>query len=56
MTEKQEDRWYCLDIKGVATLCADEKDAKQTAKDADMDYPRNAPHRAVQLVVKEKNE
>jgi hypothetical protein len=56
MTEKQEDRWYCLDIKGVATLCANEKDAKQTAKEADMDYPKNGPHKAVQLVEKGKIE
>jgi len=56
MNEKQEDRWYCLDIKGIATLCADENDAKQTAKEADMDYPKNGPHKAVQLIEKEQNE
>jgi len=56
MTENQEDRWYCLDTKGMATLCANEKDAKQTAKEADMDYPKNGPHKAVQLVEKGKNE
>ena len=42
--------WYCLDTKGVATLCASQHDATLTAKEADMEWPKNAPHRAVQLV------
>lgn len=43
-------QWYCISADGLATLCADEDDAKQNAKVADMEWPRNAPHRAVQLV------
>jgi hypothetical protein len=54
--EKQESRWYCLDFDGLATLCADEDDAKKTAEWADKRFPRNGPHRAVQLVEKEKHE
>lgn len=43
-------RWYVLTNDGMATLCADEADAKELAADADVSYPRMAPHRAVQLV------
>jgi hypothetical protein len=43
-------RWYFLDRHGVATLCANEADARASATDADRLYPRNAPHRACQLV------
>jgi len=43
-------RWYCLGKDGVATLCADKDDAEQSAKLASLDWPRNAPYRAVQLV------
>jgi hypothetical protein len=42
-------RWYCIDKTGMATLCADEDDARQSAKLAEQDWPRNAPYRAVQL-------
>jgi hypothetical protein len=42
--------WYCIDKTGMATLCADEADALQNAKLAAMDWPNNAPYRAVQLV------
>jgi len=43
-------RWYVLTNDGMATLCADEADAKAVAADADVSYPHMAPHRAVQLV------
>jgi len=42
-------RWYCIDKNGAAILCADEDDARQNAKLAEQDWPRNAPYRAVQL-------
>jgi len=42
-------RWYCIDKIGVATLCADEDDAIQNARQAEKDWPNNAPYRAVQL-------
>lgn len=42
-------RWYCLSVDGMATLCSDEDDARQTARDADLSYPRQSPHQAVQL-------
>lgn len=45
----QNSRWYCIDKNGMATLCADEDDAKQNAKLADQNWPNNAPYRAVQL-------
>jgi hypothetical protein len=45
----REPHWYCIDKTGMATLCADEDDARQSAKLADQDWPRNAPYRAVQL-------
>ena len=35
---------------GMATLCADQADAEDVAKTCDIDFPRQAPHRAVQLV------
>jgi hypothetical protein len=45
----QEPRWYCIGTTGMATLCADEDDAKQNAKLAEQDWPLHAPYRAVQL-------
>jgi hypothetical protein len=45
-----KDRWYMINAIGMATLCADRLDAEQTARDADAEWPRHAPHRAVQLV------
>jgi hypothetical protein len=45
----QTARWYCIDKIGVATLCADEDDAIQNARQAEKDWPNNAPYRAVQL-------
>lgn len=35
---------------GMATLCVDREDAEAEARKADRAYPRNGPHRAVQLV------
>ena len=45
----QESRWYCIDNIGMATLCADEEDAKQNAKLAEREWPLHAPYKAVQL-------
>jgi hypothetical protein len=42
-------RWYCVSKLGLATLCNDEADARETAADADRDWPKQAPHRAVLL-------
>lgn len=41
--------WYCVDKTGMATLCADEDDAIQSAKLTAQDWPRNAPYIATQL-------
>jgi len=43
-------RWYMINAIGMATLCADRDDAERCARDADVAWPRHAPHRAVQLV------
>ena len=43
-------RWYFVANDGAATLCVDEADARESAADADIAFPRMAPHRAVQLV------
>ncbi len=53
-TVASKGRWYVLSGDGMATLCADEDDAKEVAADADLSYPRMAPHRAVQLVPAEQ--
>ena len=50
MTTPQSPRWYCVNNMGMATLCADQADAEMTAKDCNIQWPRQAPHRAVQLV------
>ena len=50
MTEAQMGRWYMVDKDGMATLCADQKDAEFEAKDADAAWPEFNPHRAVLLV------
>ena len=42
--------WYMVDKDGMATLCADQKDAEFEAKDADAAWPEFNPHRAVLLV------
>ena len=43
-------RWYFVTNDGAATLCVDEADARESAAEADIEFPRMAPHRAVQLV------
>lgn len=43
-------RWYCVNNMGMATLCADKSDAEDVASECDIAFPRQAPHRAVQLV------
>ena len=43
-------RWYFVTNDGAATLCVDEADARESASEADIAFPRMAPHRAVQLV------
>jgi hypothetical protein len=51
MTDTQKTpRWYCVNREGMATLCANERDAHQVADDCNALYPRSAPHRAMQLV------
>lgn len=42
-------RWYMVTKDGLATLCADEEDARSSAAEADELWPNNAPHTAVQL-------
>lgn len=43
-------RWYMVNTIGMATLCLDEADARRSAEEADLLYPRHSPHRAVVLV------
>ena len=43
-------RWYMVNRDGTATLCVDREDAEAEARKADREWPRNGPHRAVQLV------
>ena len=43
-------RWYFVANDVAATLCVDEADARESAAEADIAFPRMAPHRAVQLV------
>ena len=50
MTTPQPPRWYCVNNMGMATLCADQADAENVASDCDTEWPRQSPHRAVQLV------
>ena len=45
-----EPRWYMVNKSGMATLCADREDAERAASDAQAEWPRLGPHRAVQLV------
>lgn len=42
-------RWYAVAADGVATLCADREDARDTAAEAAQCYPNEAPYIAVQL-------
>lgn len=46
----KQNRWYMVTKDGAARLCVDEQDARDEAARADQGWPRNAPHRAVQLV------
>ena len=46
----KQNRWYMVTKDGAATLCVDEQDARDEAARRDQEWPRNAPHRAVQLV------
>lgn len=50
MTTPQTTRWYSVNNMGMATLCADKADAEDVARTCDMEWPRQGPHRAVQLV------
>lgn len=40
-------RWYSVSRIGAATLCVDERDARRTAAQCDVEYPSGAPHRAL---------
>lgn len=42
-------RWYAVAADGVATLCINAEDARDTAAEAAQAYPSNAPYTAVQL-------
>jgi hypothetical protein len=44
-------RWYALDAMGVATLCADEADARRVRDEHEAIYPGRRPHRAVRMAV-----
>jgi hypothetical protein len=44
-------RWYCVSRDGVATLCADEADARAEAQQSDLTWSTGVPHLAVQLAV-----
>ena len=50
MSESTETRWYSVNNIGMATLCADKADAENVASKCDIDFPRQGPNRAVQLV------
>lgn len=43
-------RWYFVTNDGAATLCVDEADAREAAAEADIAFPRMAPHLVTQLV------
>ena len=42
--------WYMVNKDGMASLCADQADAEQEAKNAQEAWPHIGPHRAVRLV------
>ena len=42
--------WYMVNKDGMCTLCADQADAEQEAKNAQEAWPHMGPHRAVRLV------
>ena len=43
-------RWYSVNKDGAATLCTCEEDAEAEAAKDNAEYPRCAPHRAMQLI------
>lgn len=43
------DRWYCVSRDGLATLCLNERNARQMVVECERDYPRQAPYRAAML-------
>ena len=45
-----EARWYCLSRDGMATLCADEEDAKEVAAESWVAWPQNGPYRVAKMV------
>jgi hypothetical protein len=47
--DTREVRWYCVNNFGMATLCADESDARAVAADSDAAFPQSRPHAATQL-------
>lgn len=47
---EQTSRWYMANKDGMVTLCADQADAEQEAKNAQEAWPHMGPHRAVRLV------
>ncbi len=47
---EQTSRWYMVNKDGMCTLCADQADAEQEAKNAQEAWPHMGPHRAVRLV------
>jgi len=49
-TRKTGRYWYCVTSYGAATLCVDEDNAHQVARDCDIRWPQNGPHQVVQLV------
>lgn len=42
-------RWYVIGADGMATLCINREDARDTAAEAAQLYPNNAPYTAVQM-------
>lgn len=53
---REDARWYMLTKDGIPMLCANRDDAERAARDADVAYPNNAPHRAVRLVAAPEGE
>lgn len=50
MTADKTARWYSVSREGFATKCRDEQDAQAVARESDANWPREAPHSAVNLV------
>lgn len=48
--------WYCLSRDGMAMLCRDEQDAKESAAENQAMYPNNGPYRVAQMVTLEQAE